>query len=192
MRHARVQRTTAETNVGVDVELDGSGQASIETGIPFFDHLLGALARHSGFDLTVRAAGDLHVDAHHTVEDTGIVLGQALRQALGDGEGIARFASIHLPMDDALVLVALDISGRPYVNCDLTFPTGQVGTFPTDLVEEMLRAFAMNAAVTLHVGQVRGDNSHHIAEAVFKGLGVTLGRATRIVGRGVPSTKGVL
>lgn len=192
MRSARVQRTTAETNVGVDLELDGSGQASIETGVPFFDHLLGALARHSGFDLTVRAAGDLHIDAHHTVEDTGIVLGQALRQALGGSEGIARFASIHLPMDGALVLVAVDISGRPYVDCHLTFPTGQVGAFPTDLVAEVLRAFAMNAAVTLHVDQVRGDNSHHIAEAVFKGLGVVLGRATRVVGHGVPSTKGVL
>lgn len=192
MRHARVHRTTAETRVDVDLELDGSGQASIETGVPFFDHLLGALARHSGFDLTVRAAGDLHVDAHHTVEDTGIILGQALRQAVGEGDGIARFASLHVPMDDALVLVALDISGRPYVDCALTFSTGQIGTFPTDLVEETLRAFAMHAAVTLHVSQIRGHNSHHIAEAVFKALGVTLGRATRVVGRGVPSTKGVL
>ncbi len=192
MRHARVQRTTAETNVDVNLELDGSGQASIETGVPFFDHLLGALGRHSGFDLTVRAAGDLHVDAHHTVEDTGIVLGQALRQAVGEGDGIARFASIHVPMDDALVLVAVDISGRPYVDCALTFSTGQIGAFQTDLVEEVLRAVAMHAAITLHVKQVRGHNSHHIAEAVFKGLGVTLGRATRVVGRGVPSTKGVL
>jgi imidazoleglycerol-phosphate dehydratase len=192
VRHARVQRTTAETNVDVNLELDGSGQASIETGVPFFDHLLGALGRHSGFDLTVRAAGDLHVDAHHTVEDTGIVLGQALRQAVGEGDGIARFASIHVPMDDALVLVAVDISGRPYVDCALTFSTGQIGAFQTDLVEEVLRAVAMHAAITLHVKQVRGHNSHHIAEAVFKGLGVTLGRATRVVGRGVPSTKGVL
>jgi len=192
VRYARVQRTTVETNVNIDLELDGSGQASTETGVPFFDHLLGALARHSGFDLTVRAAGDLHVDAHHTVEDTGIVLGQALRQALGEGEGIARFASIHVPMDDALVLVAVDISGRPYLDCDLAFAIGQIGAFQTDLVEEALRAFAMHAAITLHVKQVRGYNSHHIAEAVFKGLGVTLGRATRIVGRGVPSTKGVL
>jgi len=192
VRRARVQRATAETSVSIELDLDGSGRASIETGVPFFDHLLGALTRHSGFDLTVRASGDLDVDAHHTIEDTGIVLGQAFREAVGDGAGIARFASLHLPMDDALVLVALDVSGRPYLECSLTFSTGQIGAFATDLVEEVLRGFAMHAAVTLHINQVRGRNSHHIAEAVFKGLGVALGRATRVVGSGVPSTKGVL
>ena len=192
MRRARVQRATAETSVSIELDLDGRGRATIETGVPFFDHLLGALTRQSGFDLTVRASGDLDVDAHHTVEDAGIVLGQAFREAVGDGAGIARFASLHLPMDDALVLVALDVSGRPFLECGLTFPSGQIGAFATDLVEEALRGFAMHAAVTLHIHQVRGRNNHHIAEAVFKGLGVALGRATRVVGSGVPSTKGVL
>jgi imidazoleglycerol-phosphate dehydratase len=192
MRRARVERTTAETRVHVELDLDGGGQASIETGVPVFDHLVTAFARHGGFDLTVRASGDLQVDAHHTVEDTGIVLGQAFRQALGQGEGIARFASLHLPMDDALVLVAVDVSGRAYLECELIFAAGPIGAFQPDLVEEALRAFATHAAVTLHVKQVRGRSSHHIAEAVFKGLGVALGRATRVVGRGVPSTKGVL
>ncbi len=192
MRHARIERTTSETSISLELTLDGTGQASIETGVPFFDHLLGTLTRHSGFDLTLRAAGDLHIDAHHTVEDTGIVLGQAFRQALGDADGIARFASIHLPMDEVLVLAAVDISGRPYVHVDLPFPAEMIGTFPTELVEEILRAFATRAAITLHISLVRGHNSHHIAEAAFKGLGVALGRAVAVVGRGVPSTKGVL
>lgn len=192
MRSASVERATAETRVRVALALDGSGQALIDTGVPFLDHLLGALARHGSIDLTVQASGDVAVDAHHTVEDTGIVLGQAFHQALGSGEGIARFASLHLPMDEALVLVALDISGRPYLRFDVAFPRDVIGTFPTDLVEEFLRAFAAHAAVTLHVSLMWGSNSHHIAEAVFKGLGVALGRAAAVVGSGVPSTKGVL
>jgi imidazoleglycerol-phosphate dehydratase len=192
IRSAAVERSTAETRVSVELVLDGSGQAAIDTGVPFFDHLLAAMTRHGGFDLTIRAAGDLAVDAHHTVEDTGIVLGQALRRALGTGEGIARYASIHLPMDDALVLVALDVSGRSYLHFDVAFPTDRVGMFPVDLVEEAVRAFAMHAAVTLHVRLLHGRNSHHIAEAIFKGLGVALGRALTVTGRGVPSTKGVL
>ncbi len=191
-RSAGVERSTAETRVSVELVLDGSGKAAIDTGVPFFDHLLDAMTRHSAFDLTIRAAGDLAVDAHHTAEDTGIVLGQALRRAMGTGEGIARYASIHLPMDDALVLVALDVSGRPFLHFDVAFPTDRVGTFPVDLVEEVLRAFAMHAAVTLHVRLAHGRNSHHIAEAIFKGLGVALGRALTVTGRGVPSTKGVL
>jgi len=191
-RSASVERTTAETHVTADLNLDGSGQAAIDTGVPFFDHLLAAMTRHGGFDLTLRAAGDLAVDAHHTVEDAGIVLGQAFRQAASTGEGIARFASIHLPMDEALVLVAVDLSGRPFLQYDVSFPSDRIGTFPVDLVEEVLRAFAMHAAVTLHVRLVCGRNSHHIAEAVFKGLGVVLGRALAVTGRGVPSTKGVL
>jgi len=191
-RAAEVSRKTAETRIAAMVVLDGSGRASINTGVPFFDHLVGALTRHSGFDVTLRADGDLAVDAHHTVEDTCIVLGQAFRQALGAGEGIARFASLHLPMDEALVRVALDISGRPYLHCELAFPTDRVGTFPVELVEEALRAFATHAAVTLHVDLVRGRNSHHIAEAAFKGLGVALGRAVAVTAQGVPSTKGVL
>jgi imidazoleglycerol-phosphate dehydratase len=181
-----------ETHVRVAVTLEGSGQAAVETGVPFFDHLLTALACHGGFDLRVQASGDLAVDAHHTVEDVGIVFGQALRQALGDGAGIARYASIHLPMDEALVLVALDVSGRPYLHFDVTFPADRVGSFPTDLVEEMLRAFATHAAVTLHVSLVHGRSSHHIAEAIFKGIGVVLGRALAVAGRGMPSTKGAL
>lgn len=192
MRSASVERATAETRVRVELALDGSGNALVGTGVPFLDHLLGALARHGGMDLTVHADGDVAVDAHHTVEDSGIVLGQAFRQALGSGEGIARFASVHLPMDEALVLVALDISGRPYLRFDVAFPADTIGTFPTDLVEEFLRAFTAHAAVTLHVGLMWGRNSHHIAEAVFKGLGVVLGRAAAVAGSGVPSTKGVL
>ena len=192
MRRAEVRRATSESRITADLVLDGSGQTSVQTGVAFFDHLLGALARHGGFDLSLRADGDLEVDAHHTVEDACIVLGQAFRQALGTGEGIARFASIYLPMDETLVLAALDVSGRPYLHLDLPFPTDRIGTFPTELVEEALRAFVTHAAVTLHISLVRGRNSHHIAEAAFKGLGVVLGRAVAVVGRGVPSTKGVL
>jgi imidazoleglycerol-phosphate dehydratase len=191
-RTAEVTRRTAETQIAATVTLDGTGRALTATGVPFFDHLLQALARHSGFDVTLRADGDLAVDAHHTVEDACIVVGQAFRQALGSGEGIARFASVDLPMDEALVRVALDVSGRPYLHCDLPFPTDRVGTFPVELVEEALRAFATHAGVTLHVDLVRGRNSHHVAEAVFKGLGVALGRAVAVVAQGVPSTKGVL
>jgi imidazoleglycerol-phosphate dehydratase len=176
----------------VELVLDGRGRAEIVTGVPFFDHLLAALARHGRFDLTVRATGDLAVDAHHTVEDAGIVLGQALRGAVGAGEGIARFASVHLPMDDALVLVALDVSGRPFLHFDVMFPADRVGAFPVDLVEEFLRAFVTHAAVTLHVVGQHGRSSHHLAEAIFKGLGVTLREALTVAGGGVPSTKGVL
>lgn len=191
-RTAVVERATAETRVTAELTLDGTGRAVLETGVPFFDHLLSAMVRHAGFDLVLRASGDLDVDPHHTVEDAAIVLGRAFRQAIGSGEGIARYASVHLPMDEALVLLALDISGRPFLQFDVAFPAERVGSFPVDLVEEALRAFAAHAAVTLHVGLVRGRNTHHIAEAVFKALGVVLGRAAAVVGGGVPSTKGVL
>ncbi|MDR7420887.1 MAG: imidazoleglycerol-phosphate dehydratase HisB [Armatimonadota bacterium] len=191
-RTGAVARRTAETEVAVQVGLDGEGRVEAATGVAFFDHLLAAFGRHARFDLTVRAAGDLAVDAHHTVEDVGIVLGQAVRQAIGDGAGIARFASIHLPMDEALVLVALDVSGRSYLHFDVAFPADRVGAFPVDLVEEFLRAFTAHAGVTLHVALRHGRNTHHIAEAVFKGLGVALGRALARTGQGVPSTKGVL
>jgi imidazoleglycerol-phosphate dehydratase len=187
-----VTRATRETDVAVTLSLDGVGRIQVETGVPFFDHLLDALARHGGLDLVVRAAGDLAVDAHHTVEDVGIVLGQACRQAVGTGEGIARFASLHLPMDDALVLIALDVSGRPFLHFDVTFPTDRIGAFPLDLVEEFLRAFVTHAGITLHVVGLHGRNGHHIAEAVFKGLGVAIARATAVTGQGIPSTKGVL
>jgi imidazoleglycerol-phosphate dehydratase len=191
-RTGAVTRRTAETDVAVEIALDGEGRVTAATGLAFFDHLLAALGRHGGFDLAIRATGDLDIDAHHTVEDVGIVLGQAVRRAVDDGAGTARFASAHLPMDDALVLVALDVCGRPYLHFDVTFPTDRVGAFPVDLVEEFARAFAVHAAVTLHVVLVHGRSSHHIAEAIFKGLGVTLGRALGRTGRGVPSTKGVL
>jgi imidazoleglycerol-phosphate dehydratase len=191
-RTADVQRRTTECHITVTLDLDGSGVATVETGVPFFDHLLDALVRHSGFDLTLRAAGDLAVDAHHTVEDACIVLGQAFNQAVGRGEGIARFASMHLPMDEALVRIAVDISGRPYLHLDLPLSTDRIGTFPVELIEEALRAFVVHAGITLHVDLVRGRNSHHVAEAVFKGLGVGLGRAVAVVGRNVPSTKGML
>lgn len=191
-RTADVQRRTTECHITATLDLDGSGMATIETGVPFFNHLLDALVRHSGFDLTLRASGDLAVDAHHTVEDACIVLGQAFHQAVGRGEGIARFASMHLPMDEALVRIAVDISGRPYLHLDLPILTDRIGTFPVELIEEALRAFVVHAGITLHVDFVRGRNSHHIAEAVFKGLGVGLGRAVAVVGRNVPSTKGML
>lgn len=192
MRTAEIRRQTAESQIVARLTLDGSGRAEVQTGVPFFDHLLAALVRHSGFDLTLQANGDLAVDAHHTVEDASIVLGQALRGAVGRGEGIARFASLHLPMDEALVRVALDVSGRAYLHLELPVATDRIGTFPTELIEESLRAFVNHATVTLHLDLVRGRNSHHIAEAAFKGLGVALGRAVALVGRGVPSTKGVL
>lgn len=191
-RAASAHRTTGETDVRVNLELDGAGVAEVATGVPFFDHMLSALTRHAGFDLTVRATGDLAVDAHHTVEDVGIVMGQALRRALGTGEGIARFASIHLPMDDALVLVALDVSGRSFLHYGVAYSMDRIGTFPVDLVEEFLRALVSHAGVTLHVVRLQGRNSHHLAEAVFKGVGVALGRGLAVTARGIPSTKGVL
>jgi imidazoleglycerol-phosphate dehydratase len=191
-RTASVTRATRETDITVSLALDGTDTTVIETGVPFFNHMLAALARHGGLDLTVRAAGDLAVDAHHTVEDVGIVLGQACRQAIGGGEGIARFASVHLPMDDALVLVAVDVSGRPFLHFDVSFPGDRIGAFSLDLVEEFLRAFVTHAGLTLHVVGLHGRNSHHLAEAVFKGVGVALSRAVAVTGQGVPSTKGVL
>lgn len=191
-RVGRVQRTTTETRVDVTFGLDGAGEIAIETGVPFFDHMLRQLATHGRFDLQVQAQGDLAVDAHHTVEDVGIVLGQAFRAAVGDARGIARFASVSAPMDDALVLIALDISGRAYMHYGLTVDRMLLGTFPTDLTEEFFRAFVSQAAVTLHVVQMHGRNAHHIIESAFKGMGVGLYQATRISGDQIPSTKGVL
>jgi imidazoleglycerol-phosphate dehydratase len=191
-RSATVERTTAETAVAAELDLDGTGRVTAATGVPFLDHLLSTFGRHGRFDLRIRATGDLEVDPHHTVEDSGIVLGQALRRAVGAGEGIARFASMHVPMDDALVLVALDLSGRPYLRFDVAFRTDRIGTFPLDLIEEFLRALVNHAAFTLHIRLEDGRNSHHIAEAAFKGLGMVLRRAVAVTGSGVPSTKGVL
>jgi imidazoleglycerol-phosphate dehydratase len=189
---ASLERATAETSVRVALALDGRGEVSADTGVPFFDHLLHACGRHGRFDLRVRASGDLAVDAHHTVEDVGIVFGQAFRQAVADGAGIARFASLHAAMDDALVLVAVDVSGRPYLHYAVSYPTDRIGAFAVDLVEEFLRAFTTHAGATLHVRLEHGRNSHHIAEAVFKGTGIVLGRAVTVSGAGIPSTKGVL
>jgi imidazoleglycerol-phosphate dehydratase len=195
MRAASVSRRTAETDVAVSIALDGTGKAEVSTGVGFFDHMLELFARHGLFDLTVKVTGDLHVDDHHTVEDTGIALGQAFLQALGDKRGIARYADIHLPMDETLSRVALDISGRPFLVFRTTFPTQKIGTFDTELVREWFQAFAMQAGVTLHVETLYGLNSHHIAESCFKGLARALRAAVAVdprEGGRVPSTKGTL
>ncbi len=193
-RKAQVSRATRETDVVVEIFLDGDGRADVSTGVPFLDHMLDAFGRHGLFDLTVRARGDTEVDDHHTVEDVGIVLGCALRRSLGDLEGIVRYGSAIVPMDEALVLCAVDVSGRGQAHCDLRIPTERIGTFDTQLVKEFLIALAANAGVTLHVRQLAGENSHHIAEAAFKALARALMAATRIDPRvtGVPSTKGSL
>ncbi len=195
-RVAARQRRTKETAIDVEVDLDGTGSVGVETGLPFFDHMLSQLGRHGGMDLTVKATGDLHVDAHHTVEDVGIVLGEALAQALGDKAGIRRFASIALPLDEALVEVALDISGRPYLAYDVAFgpDVTSLGSPPFDpqLAEEFWRAFVTAAGMTMHVRLVTGKNTHHIVEASFKATARCLRDALRVEGGGVPSTKGTL
>ncbi len=195
MRKASVKRTTKETDVEVAVDLDGSGAASIETGIGFFDHMLDLLARHSRIDLKVQAKGDLHIDHHHTTEDVGIAFGQAVRKALGDMKGITRYADVHMPMDEALTRVAIDISGRPFLVFKAEFSRDKVGAFDTELVQEWFQAFAVNAGVTLHVETLYGSNNHHIAESCFKGLARALRIAVAIDPRNageIPSTKGQL
>ncbi|MGH1368701.1 MAG: imidazoleglycerol-phosphate dehydratase HisB [Maritimibacter sp.] len=195
MRVATVSRATAETEISVEINLDGTGLYDNQTGVGFFDHMLDQLARHSLIDMTVRAKGDLHIDDHHTVEDTGIALGKALAEALGDKKGIRRYGECHLPMDDAQVRAALDLSGRPYLVWNVELPTDKIGSFDTELVREFFTAFAVNGGVTLHVDQLHGFNSHHIAEAAFKAVA----RALRIAvetdprkGDAIPSTKGAL
>jgi imidazoleglycerol-phosphate dehydratase len=195
MRKATVKRTTKETDVAVSVDLDGRGEAAIATGIGFLDHMLDLLARHSRIDLTVKAAGDLHIDHHHTTEDVGIAIGQAVKQALGDMRGITRYADVHLPMDETLTRVAIDISGRPFLVFKAAFSRDKIGTFDTELVREWFQAFAMNAGVTLHVETLYGTNDHHISESCFKGLARALRAAVTIDPRAkdeVPSTKGSL
>jgi imidazoleglycerol-phosphate dehydratase len=195
MRSASVSRRTAETDVAVSIALDGAGKAEISTGVGFLDHMLELFARHGLFDLTVKVAGDLHVDQHHTTEDAGIALGQAILHALGDKKGIARYADIHLPMDETLTRVALDISGRPFLVFRTTFPTEKIGAFDTELVREFFQAFAVHAGLTLHVETLYGQNSHHIAESCFKGLARALRRAVAVDPREegrIPSTKGTL
>jgi imidazoleglycerol-phosphate dehydratase len=195
MRTATISRTTKETDISVSVTLDGTGAYQITTGVGFLDHMLEQLARHSLIDITIRATGDTHIDAHHTTEDVGIALGQALKSALGDMTGIARYADCHLAMDEALTRCALDVSGRPFLVWDVAFDRDKVGDFDTELFEEFFRAFAMNAGITLHVANLTGRNCHHIAETCFKAVARCLRKAIeadpRQSGR-VPSTKGQL
>lgn len=194
-RAATVERTTSETAIRIEIDLDGPGVSDVGTGLPFFDHMLAQLGRHGGLDLVVRAEGDLQIDAHHTVEDVGIALGEAFAAAVGDKAGIRRFASNRVPLDEALVDVALDLSGRPFLVYEVDFPGQKIlGDPPFDpqLVEEFWRAFATSAAITLHITLVRGVNTHHIVEATFKSVARSLRDAVRVEGTGVPSTKGIL
>jgi len=194
-RVAAVARTTNETDIAIDLTIDGTGRVEASTGIPFFDHMLSQLGRHGGFDLSVRATGDLEIDAHHTVEDVGIALGEVFRTALGDKAGVRRFASNRVPLDEALVDVALDLSGRPFFVYEVEFPGEKIlGDPPFDpqLVEEFWRAFVVASAITLHVTLVRGRNTHHIIEATFKAVARSLRDAVRVEGAGIPSTKGTL
>ena len=195
MRNASLSRKTRETDIKVEVTLDGSGKSEISTGVGFFDHMLDQIARHSLIDLKIQAKGDLHIDFHHTVEDVGIALGQAIRQALGDMKGITRYADVHLPMDETLTRVAIDISGRAFLVFRTEFHTPKIGEFDTQLVREFFQAFAMNAGLTLHVETLYGINDHHISESCFKGLARALRIAVSIDERQsgrVPSTKGTL
>jgi imidazoleglycerol-phosphate dehydratase len=195
MRKGAISRKTNETAIEIEVDLDGAGLAKIATGVGFFDHMLDQLARHSSIDLTISAQGDLHIDDHHTVEDVGIALGQAVKQALGDKRGLTRYADCLLPMDEALTRAAVDVSGRPFLVFRTTFPTAKIGTFDTELVREFFQAFAMHAGLTLHIETLYGANSHHIAESCFKGVARALGAALAIDARQaarIPSTKGAL
>jgi imidazoleglycerol-phosphate dehydratase len=194
MRNATITRKTNETEISVSVNLDGTGTHANKTGVGFFDHMLDQLARHALIDLDVRATGDLHIDDHHTVEDVGIAIGQALTKALGDKRGIRRYGECALPMDDAQVRCALDLSGRPYLVWNVTFPTAKIGTFDTELVREFFQALATHGGITLHVDMVHGINSHHIAEACFKAVARALRMAVEADPRssGIPSTKGTL
>ena len=191
-RRATCERATKETSIAIRLDLDGTGQADVGTGLPFFDHMLSQLGKHGGFDLVVEAQGDLDVDAHHTVEDVGIALGECLREALGDKAGVRRFASAVVPLDEALVQVALDLSGRPFLVYEVDPRSEWIGTFDPQLAEEFWRAFAFAAGITLHMRSLSGKNGHHIIEASFKGVARSLRDAVKIEGTGVPSTKGAL
>jgi imidazoleglycerol-phosphate dehydratase len=194
-RQASIDRSTKETKIKATVDLDGTGAYDVATGIGFLDHMLEQLARHSLIDITLKAKGDLHIDFHHTTEDCGIVLGQAVAKALGDKTGITRYADVHLPMDETMTRVAVDVSGRPYLIWDVTFSRAKLGDMDTELFREFFQAFAQNAGITLHVANLYGENSHHIAETCFKGVARALRTAIAIdprqAGR-VPSTKGAL
>jgi imidazoleglycerol-phosphate dehydratase len=191
-RHSHQHRETKETTVDVELEVDGGGRASASTGIPFLDHMLEQLGKHAGFDLRIEAQGDLEIDLHHTVEDTGIVLGTACKEALGDKAGVRRFASALVPLDEALVQVALDLSGRPFLVYEIDPVSEWIGTFDPQLAEEFWRAFVVAAGITLHLRSLSGKNGHHIIEASFKGVARSLRDAVRVEGTNVPSTKGSL
>jgi imidazoleglycerol-phosphate dehydratase len=194
-RQAEISRNTKETDITVRLTIEGAGASKISTGIGFFDHMLDQLARHSLMDIEIAAAGDLHIDQHHTVEDVGIALGQALRKALGDLRGIVRYADVHLPMDETLTRVAVDISGRPFLVFRTQFSQAKIGEFDTELAREFFQAFAQNAAIALHIETLYGLNNHHIAETCFKGVARALGAAVAIDPRQrdrIPSTKGAL
>jgi imidazoleglycerol-phosphate dehydratase len=191
-RYAEQQRTTKETTVDLELEVDGSGTTMVSTGIPFFDHMLEQLGKHAGFDLRIEASGDLEVDLHHTVEDVGIVLGNALREALGDKRGVRRFANALVPLDEALVQVALDLSGRPFLVYDVEPVAEWIGTFDPQLAEEFWKGFVDGARVTLHIRSITGKNGHHVIEASFKGVARALRDAVKVEGADVPSTKGTL
>ncbi len=193
-RRAELRRATRETDVSLSLELDGGGRAQVATGIGFLDHMLTALCAHARFDLELRCQGDLHVDAHHSVEDVGIVLGDALRQALGDKRGIARFGHAYVPLDEALARCVVDLSGRPWLHFGVTFPTATIGTLPTELFEDFFWALADHGRFNLHLDSLRGRNSHHIAETLFKATARALRAAVALDPglAGVPSTKGVL
>ena len=195
MRSASITRQTAETEISVEIDLDGSGRYDNATGVGFFDHMLDQLARHSLIDMTIRAKGDLHIDDHHTVEDTGIALGQALARALGDKKGIRRYGECRLPMDDAQVACALDLSGRPFLVWNIEMPSARIGAFDTELVREFFQAFSTHGGITLHLDLIHGINSHHIAEAAFKACARALRQAVETDPRKadeIPSTKGAL
>ncbi len=195
MRTAKVTRKTAETEISVEINLDGTGAYDNQTGVGFFDHMLDQLSRHSLIDFTIRAKGDYHIDDHHTVEDTGIALGQALVEALGDKKGINRYGECHLPMDDAQVRAALDLAARPFLVWNVDLPTQKIGTFDTELVREFFQGFSTHGGITLHVDQIHGVNSHHIAEAAFKAVARALRTAVETDPRkadAIPSTKGAL
>jgi len=194
MRVATLQRDTSETKISVTVDLDGFGASDISTGIGFFDHMLDQIARHAPLDLALLANGDLHIDGHHTVEDVGIALGQAVDKALGDRKGVARYGDAHVPLDEALTRVVVDLSGRPFLVYNVAFPAERIGAFDTELMREFFQAFAVHARIGLHIDSLAGVNSHHIAESAFKGFARALGKAVTIDPRrqGVPSTKGTL
>ena len=194
MRDATITRTTSETAISVSLALDGTGAAKISTGVGFFDHMLDQLAKHSLIDMTITAKGDLHIDDHHTIEDVGIAIGQALSKALGDKKGIRRYGHFALAMDDAQIACALDLSARPYLICNLDFPTAKIGSFDTELVREFFQALSTHGGITLHIDKKHGFNSHHIAEAAFKAVAKSLRMAVEKDPRNdaLPSTKGAL